>query len=73
MPKPVVSMGVATITKLRQTYLEQWHREWPFNNNYLLTLWREARAAHDAVGAKTPPPAVFGFCLDLMRECHSFE
>jgi hypothetical protein len=79
--KNVLSIGQgpvrrATREKLRQMYKDTWGREWPHDDDYLDTLWREVRE-------KTPTSALGNYgvpaqeMLELgvlrMRENHVFD
>jgi len=73
MKTPTTTVGADTLGKLRRMYSETWHRDWPEPDDYLKTLWLEARAAEAETTARVPTPAVWQACLTLMRECHEFD
>jgi hypothetical protein len=63
-------IGPSTVRKLRQRYLEAWGLPWPEPDQFLETLWLEARQDHQALTTRRPPPEVWDATLTAMRECH---
>jgi len=66
----------ATRQKLRQMYRDTWGREWPHDDDYLDTLWREVRekAPKSALGNYgIPAQEMLELGVMLMRENHVFD
>jgi hypothetical protein len=66
-------IGPSVIVKARQLYATAWHREWPFNDQYLRELAIEAKASLGLpANSRLKRDEVMTDTVVLMREIHEF-
>lgn len=70
----MTQMGHGKIKDLRVKYRRAWGRDWPYDDDYLTTLWHEAKAHHgQSAVSKQMAREATETCLDLMRADHEFD
>ena len=66
-------IGKATLRRVRKLYKNRWSRDWPFDDDYLVTLVEEAKGLLNlAKNARHRYDEVYEETLTLMRADHEF-